>query len=96
MGPAQQVAGLRILVGLLSHSDNNKAQFRKLHGFCILYYLLCRFELSMETYPCNTSFVIMLVDDNNLSSSYVFAESHVTELYLFTIYKTFGISFDST
>ena len=50
MGPAQQVAGLRILVGLLAHSETNKAQFRKLHGFCILYYLLCRFELSMETY----------------------------------------------
>lgn len=50
MGPAQQVAGLRILVGLLSRSDTNKAQFRKLNGFCILYYLLCRFELSMETF----------------------------------------------
>ncbi|GAM25725.1 hypothetical protein SAMD00019534_089000 [Acytostelium subglobosum LB1] len=78
MAPAQQVAGLRILAGLLHKSDSNKAQFRELSGFAILYHLLLRFsshstnpalstELTMETFEI--LFDLLLDGMNNLSDT---------------------------
>eukprot|EP01133_Synstelium_polycarpum_P014975 gene14975-17709_t len=73
MAPAQQVAGLRILAGLLHKSESNKAQFRDLNGFAVLYHLLLRFsgnnlsrsELSMETFEI--LFELLLDGINNQS-----------------------------
>eukprot|EP01132_Coremiostelium_polycephalum_P007664 gene7664-9429_t len=75
MEPAQQVAGLRILAGLLNKSESNKSQFRELNGFAILYHLLYRFssanpanrysELSMETFEILFD---LLLDGMNNSS----------------------------
>ncbi|EFA76742.1 hypothetical protein PPL_09493 [Heterostelium album PN500] len=80
MAPAQQVAGLRILAGLLHKSDSNKAQFRELNGFAILYHLLLRFspstanphpslnaELTMESFEI--LFDLLLDGMNNLSDT---------------------------